>query len=126
MASMKRCAERGLPLFLNAVQDREDLKNRDEQYRALLRLSNQQVDPSYVLNRFIFVGETTEEAREAMREPFMRFIRAHAPDLKAALERTYGLKSEVGSAAKLRAHMWGTVVRSGGRTLTCGVGGIVL
>jgi len=94
MASMERAAARGLPLFLNAVQDIEDLQTRHHQYTALLQLAGQAPDPRYVLNRFVFVGETTAQAREALRKPFMRFLRGHAPDLKMALERCYGLKSE--------------------------------
>ncbi len=93
-ASMERSAARGLPLFLNGIQDNDDLVARHQSYVSLLRLFGHSPAARYVLNRFIYVGESMQAARDTMREPFMAFISNHAPDLKMALERRYGAKSQ--------------------------------
>ena len=68
-------AERGMPLLLAAAQPEDEVGHTIARYRE--RLSAAGADPSGVslpLNRFVYVGETTEEARSEMGGAITAFL----------------------------------------------------
>jgi alkanesulfonate monooxygenase SsuD/methylene tetrahydromethanopterin reductase-like flavin-dependent oxidoreductase (luciferase family) len=89
--SLDAAADSGLPIFLNGAMDLETTTATLHRYRE--RTVNAGFNPQrtdIMLNRFVFVAETTQEAQRLMREPFMAFIRKRAPDLKAYLVKRFG------------------------------------
>ncbi len=69
-------ARRGFPLLLAGAQPAALVGRTQERYRELLAASG--FDPGAIrlpVNRFVYVGETTERAIEDTRETVMRFMR---------------------------------------------------
>jgi alkanesulfonate monooxygenase SsuD/methylene tetrahydromethanopterin reductase-like flavin-dependent oxidoreductase (luciferase family) len=88
--SLDHAAERGLPVFAHGALDAAGALRTVERYEARAGAAGIDARGEVILNRFVFVGRTTEEARRTMREPFMRFLEARAPDLACYLVKTFG------------------------------------
>jgi alkanesulfonate monooxygenase SsuD/methylene tetrahydromethanopterin reductase-like flavin-dependent oxidoreductase (luciferase family) len=89
--SLDDAAERGLPVFANGALDLAGVARTVDRYRSRGAEAGQATSAAgVILNRFVFVGRTNEEAHRTMREPFMRFLETRAPDLRAYLVKTFG------------------------------------
>ncbi len=88
--SLDHAAERGLPVFAHGALDLRGVVGTMERYRSRADAAGIGARGEVILNRFVFVGRTTEEARCTMRGPFMRFLERRAPDLSAFLVKTFG------------------------------------
>lgn len=90
-SSLDDAAARGLPVFAHGALDLGGITRTVERYRTRGAAAGHATDAAgVILNRFVFVGRTEDDAHRTMREPFMRFLDERAPDLKAYLVKTFG------------------------------------
>ncbi len=89
--SAEFAAANQLPVFLHGALNVAGVERAQNQYRHAAEQANGiGLSRQNLLNRFIYVGETNEQARAKMREPFLTFLNTRAPDLKAYLVKTFG------------------------------------
>jgi alkanesulfonate monooxygenase SsuD/methylene tetrahydromethanopterin reductase-like flavin-dependent oxidoreductase (luciferase family) len=91
--SLDDAADRNLPVFAHGALDGAGIARTAERYRSRASAAGMGAGGEIVLNRFVHVGRTDEEAQRTMREPFMRFLDRRAPDLAAYLEKTFGARA---------------------------------
>lgn len=83
-------AENGYSVITGAIRSPFELEQTAKLYYDKLVGHNNGSEAELIINRFIYVSDTDENARREMELPFMEFIKFRAPDLKAALIRKYG------------------------------------
>ena len=84
-------ARRGHGAVIGALRQLHAVEAAIERFRAQAEATDRLPDELELqVNRFVYVAESDDLARESLRAPFMEFMRTRAPDLRAALERTYG------------------------------------
>jgi alkanesulfonate monooxygenase SsuD/methylene tetrahydromethanopterin reductase-like flavin-dependent oxidoreductase (luciferase family) len=90
--SLDAAAAEALPIFLNGALDLAGVMQAAKRYRTRAGRAGWRLaaGANLLLNRFVYVAESTAAARRVMREPFEQFLDQRAPDLKAYLGRTFG------------------------------------
>lgn len=89
--SLDHAADNGYPVFLNGALTLRAAADSLARYRARAAAAGlADRTPDILMNRFVFVGSNTAEARERMRRPFLEFLDTRAPDLKGYLLKTAG------------------------------------
>jgi alkanesulfonate monooxygenase SsuD/methylene tetrahydromethanopterin reductase-like flavin-dependent oxidoreductase (luciferase family) len=83
-------AEHGYAPVLGALATAEDLQDAFALYYRTLAAAGYNGGLEPTVNRFVYISETDESARNEMEQAFARFIADFAPDLRAALEARYG------------------------------------
>jgi len=91
--SIQYAARQAYPIFINGAQRIPEMQYNQQLYwKAFEQAGHDRARVDLLVNRFIYVAESTAQAREDMEKPFMTFIHERAPDLKQFLIRKYGDK----------------------------------
>ncbi len=91
--SIQFAAQRKYPIFINGAQRIQEMQYNQQLYwKAFDEAGHDRSGVYLLVNRFIYVADTTARARDEMEKPFMTFIDEKAPDLKQFLIRKYGEK----------------------------------
>jgi alkanesulfonate monooxygenase SsuD/methylene tetrahydromethanopterin reductase-like flavin-dependent oxidoreductase (luciferase family) len=88
--SIDQAAVKGVPIFFHGAQRLQDAVERRTRYDDVFKRAGHAHAARCLLNRFIYVSETTARARREMERPFMTFLHQWAPDLRDGLRRAYG------------------------------------
>jgi alkanesulfonate monooxygenase SsuD/methylene tetrahydromethanopterin reductase-like flavin-dependent oxidoreductase (luciferase family) len=81
----------GLNAYVSAIRTAAELAKTASIYRdGLEAAGNDPAERVLSINRFVYVADDDERAREELEEPFLQLMHHHAPDLKAALVTKYG------------------------------------
>jgi alkanesulfonate monooxygenase SsuD/methylene tetrahydromethanopterin reductase-like flavin-dependent oxidoreductase (luciferase family) len=84
-------ARRGHGAVIGALRPPHAVAEAVERFRAEREAAGHDRDGAELqVNRFVHVAETDDEARDSLRAPFIEFMERRAPDLRAALEASYG------------------------------------
>ena len=84
-------AQHGHGAVIGALRPPQAVAAAVERFRAQLTAAGHETGAAELqVNRFVHVAETDEAARDALRRPFTEFMERRAPDLRAALEASYG------------------------------------
>jgi alkanesulfonate monooxygenase SsuD/methylene tetrahydromethanopterin reductase-like flavin-dependent oxidoreductase (luciferase family) len=90
-AAIEACAREGLSIFVHGAHRIDGVQEVLYRYRTVSHsagFEHRKID--IPVNRFIYVGENTAQARKAMERPFMDFLEQRAPDLRTGLLAKYG------------------------------------
>jgi alkanesulfonate monooxygenase SsuD/methylene tetrahydromethanopterin reductase-like flavin-dependent oxidoreductase (luciferase family) len=88
--TLRYAARKGYSVITGATRTPKELEERYRTYfDSVHPHTGNSTSPELIVNRFIYVSETDENARREMEEPFLEFIKLRAPDLKAALISKY-------------------------------------
>jgi alkanesulfonate monooxygenase SsuD/methylene tetrahydromethanopterin reductase-like flavin-dependent oxidoreductase (luciferase family) len=83
--------ENGYSAITGATRTPSELEQTAKRYYGeLITHGGDGTAAELIINRFIYVSDTDEKAKREMEQPFMEFIKCHAPDLEAALAKKYG------------------------------------
>ncbi len=84
-------AEKGYSVIVGATRSICELERVYEAYRRVLNENgHNDTNAGFTVNRFIYVSDTIENAKNELERPFLDLINNRAPDLKSALILRYG------------------------------------
>jgi alkanesulfonate monooxygenase SsuD/methylene tetrahydromethanopterin reductase-like flavin-dependent oxidoreductase (luciferase family) len=84
-------ARRGHGAVIGALRQPQAVADAVARFRAQRAAAGHDPEGAELqVNRFVHVAETDEQARDSLRASFTEFMEHRAPDLRAALEATYG------------------------------------
>jgi alkanesulfonate monooxygenase SsuD/methylene tetrahydromethanopterin reductase-like flavin-dependent oxidoreductase (luciferase family) len=81
----------GWSAYVGAIRSVDELADTAARFWAAREDAGHRRDGAQLsVNRFIYVSESDDRAREEIERPFMEFMHERAPDLRAALSAKYG------------------------------------